>query len=60
MRIGHIISKHDADDRKIGRNGRFNGITDDVEHTKFLALNPNFRAFFYVQNTLNGRTDDDD
>ena len=35
IRIGHIISKHDADDPKIGRNSRFSGITDDVEHTIF-------------------------
>ena len=35
MRIGHIISKHDADDPKIGHNSRFSGVTDDVEHTIF-------------------------
>ena len=33
MKIGHIISKHDAVDPKIGRNSRFSGVTDDVEHT---------------------------
>ena len=35
MRIGLIISKHDADDPKIGRNRHFSGVTDDVEHTIF-------------------------
>ena len=35
MRIGHIISKHDADDPNIGRNSLFSGVTDDVEHTIF-------------------------
>ena len=63
MRTGHIISKHDADDPKIGHNGRCSGVTDDVEHTIFgreirmLGVKFEFSSVFYAQNALSGRTD---